>query len=357
MKNIIFMQILFSCSLASFFSVEQTQNSGLVFNAPENFSSSINQEFLENFREDLPSMHPNMLSCLENFFIVFRELKNKDNPTTFHSLVESFMTESSSHPLFLATECGTDLGNAKANYCPLRRNSDFSPGPREAFFEKILQKTFKINKNSKTLVFYASGGALFELHLLVNLMHQGFSFDNIVFIDPSYDFTFQDIEMMNANELVTDVDRMRKIFRHIQICNLIWHFNSKTKVAIYQSSNNFLQDLENGEGLSMVVAVEPITGEPMVWKEIIEEDEAMILELLSLKIRLKNGGLFALLTCLNSPSTNVDVVEIKENCGFCGKEEQKISRCSQCKSTYYCDSNCQKLHWKNHKLVCRKRQV
>ena len=38
-------------------------------------------------------------------------------------------------------------------------------------------------------------------------------------------------------------------------------------------------------------------------------------------------------------------------CGFCGAEA--IVKCARCKAIYYCDRNCQKRHWKEHKKVCK----
>ena len=37
-------------------------------------------------------------------------------------------------------------------------------------------------------------------------------------------------------------------------------------------------------------------------------------------------------------------------CGFC--QSEATVKCSRCKSTYYCDRNCQKRHWKEHKKFC-----
>ena len=32
--------------------------------------------------------------------------------------------------------------------------------------------------------------------------------------------------------------------------------------------------------------------------------------------------------------------------------ENKMLRCAQCKSSYYCSKTCQKLHWSTHKVIC-----
>ena len=38
-------------------------------------------------------------------------------------------------------------------------------------------------------------------------------------------------------------------------------------------------------------------------------------------------------------------------CGFCGSLAEV--KCSNCKAIYYCDRNCQKRHWKQHKTACK----
>jgi hypothetical protein len=50
-------------------------------------------------------------------------------------------------------------------------------------------------------------------------------------------------------------------------------------------------------------------------------------------------------------------VQMKElpPCAQCGQVHQEMSRCAQCKKVYYCDKNCQTLHWKaSHKTECKK---
>ena len=43
------------------------------------------------------------------------------------------------------------------------------------------------------------------------------------------------------------------------------------------------------------------------------------------------------------------------NCGFCGALASV--KCSSCKSVFYCDRNCQKRHWKEHKSFCKSKKV
>ena len=51
-------------------------------------------------------------------------------------------------------------------------------------------------------------------------------------------------------------------------------------------------------------------------------------------------------------------VKASESCAFCGisKDENKLSSCTRCKSTYYCSKECQANHWKEggHKNECKK---
>lgn len=42
-------------------------------------------------------------------------------------------------------------------------------------------------------------------------------------------------------------------------------------------------------------------------------------------------------------------------CGFCDKKAApgaELRRCTRCKCTFYCNAECQKSHWKDHKLNC-----
>lgn len=42
-------------------------------------------------------------------------------------------------------------------------------------------------------------------------------------------------------------------------------------------------------------------------------------------------------------------------CGFCDKKAAKgteLRRCTRCKCTFYCNGDCQKAHWKDHKINC-----
>jgi len=43
---------------------------------------------------------------------------------------------------------------------------------------------------------------------------------------------------------------------------------------------------------------------------------------------------------------------LSNRCAECTKGDAS-SRCSQCKSVYYCNEACQKAHWQNHKTICK----
>jgi hypothetical protein len=42
----------------------------------------------------------------------------------------------------------------------------------------------------------------------------------------------------------------------------------------------------------------------------------------------------------------------QEACAYCGEDGQK--RCSRCKAVKYCSKGCQRTHWAEHKITCKK---
>ena len=44
------------------------------------------------------------------------------------------------------------------------------------------------------------------------------------------------------------------------------------------------------------------------------------------------------------------IVAGKRTCAHCGKPGKL--KCGKCKLAYYCNAECQKVHWKMHKLLC-----
>ena len=43
-----------------------------------------------------------------------------------------------------------------------------------------------------------------------------------------------------------------------------------------------------------------------------------------------------------------------ENCGTAETKEAKLKKCARCKMVAYCNRDCQKAHWKEHKPDCDK---
>ena len=43
---------------------------------------------------------------------------------------------------------------------------------------------------------------------------------------------------------------------------------------------------------------------------------------------------------------------VKKECGNCKSQDATIC-CASCKMQYYCTKECQKAHWKTHKLTCK----
>ena len=53
--------------------------------------------------------------------------------------------------------------------------------------------------------------------------------------------------------------------------------------------------------------------------------------------------------------TTSSIVDICAHCGETPRrsESQSLHKCSRCKSAAYCNRDCQRLHWKEHKAVCQ----
>ena len=43
-------------------------------------------------------------------------------------------------------------------------------------------------------------------------------------------------------------------------------------------------------------------------------------------------------------------------CSACRATPQKLLACGRCKQTQYCNADCQKLHWRDHKVACAETQ-
>lgn len=80
----------------------------------------------------------------------------------------------------------------------------------------------------------------------------------------------------------------------------------------------------------------------------------------SLALEFKNqNGRYILILCSRKcfkkcKKSHINDTSLKPAllCGVCKKEFPELKRCSQCKRTYYCSSECQKADWKSHKSVC-----
>lgn len=55
----------------------------------------------------------------------------------------------------------------------------------------------------------------------------------------------------------------------------------------------------------------------------------------------------------SSSSTTEKTNSQRKICAFCEKEPPKPMTCGRCQLVRYCDPDCQKAHWKIHKLVCK----
>ena len=51
-------------------------------------------------------------------------------------------------------------------------------------------------------------------------------------------------------------------------------------------------------------------------------------------------------------SQNTPISADKGTCMQCGNNKGLKLSCSSCKNAYYCDKECQKKHWKQHKKYC-----
>eukprot|EP00698_Gefionella_okellyi_P001891 TRINITY_DN11731_c0_g1_i2.p3 TRINITY_DN11731_c0_g1~~TRINITY_DN11731_c0_g1_i2.p3 ORF type:complete len:152 (-),score=34.89 TRINITY_DN11731_c0_g1_i2:80-535(-) len=47
------------------------------------------------------------------------------------------------------------------------------------------------------------------------------------------------------------------------------------------------------------------------------------------------------------------VVSSLDGCAYCGKTEGKLLKCARCVAVRYCNRDCQKAHWREHKPVCK----
>ena len=67
---------------------------------------------------------------------------------------------------------------------------------------------------------------------------------------------------------------------------------------------------------------------------------------------LFNNGLRASSNEVIDGHKEVTLIVSKAVCACCGFDG-KLKRCSVCNDEYYCDTACQQIHWKYHKVNCR----
>ena len=59
---------------------------------------------------------------------------------------------------------------------------------------------------------------------------------------------------------------------------------------------------------------------------------------------------------VKSISTSRPVTSALFTCAHCKTTREKMDHCSRCRFTYYCNVECQKAHWPQHQLQCKKRE-
>eukprot|EP00457_Paulinella_chromatophora_P009528 gb/GEZN01009596.1/.p1 GENE.gb/GEZN01009596.1/~~gb/GEZN01009596.1/.p1 ORF type:complete len:262 (+),score=16.27 gb/GEZN01009596.1/:37-822(+) len=56
--------------------------------------------------------------------------------------------------------------------------------------------------------------------------------------------------------------------------------------------------------------------------------------------------------CNNVPG-RISTSLYSPQCGHCGKRDKSLHKCARCKLIYYCNKDCQRMAWKDHKRVCK----
>ena len=52
-------------------------------------------------------------------------------------------------------------------------------------------------------------------------------------------------------------------------------------------------------------------------------------------------------------TSDSDSTTTRVSCAFCGQSTMKLMSCARCKKVKYCGKDCQRKHWKTHKLSCK----
>lgn len=62
---------------------------------------------------------------------------------------------------------------------------------------------------------------------------------------------------------------------------------------------------------------------------------------------------YVMVLSLSRPSKSLSTkMASSTTCTFCGSEKEKLLKCSRCKSSWYCNRECQISDWKVHKMIC-----
>lgn len=57
--------------------------------------------------------------------------------------------------------------------------------------------------------------------------------------------------------------------------------------------------------------------------------------------------------CRCTECSKLPEIGAPNQCAFCKNQRGCLLRCTRCKETFYCDTACQKKHWKDHKGICK----
>lgn len=201
------------------------------------------------------------------------------------------------------------------------------------------------------------------MQVLAGFLEKGLRFSNVILIDPDYSFSAEDALHMNLDSFhQLEVNTLRKLYRHIQLCHFVWSLNTETRIFIYKNSADYLSDVnaEQAPQGSMLIAMDPIAGVYNTLTGIFSAKEIIITELNFLKNSLDEEGATAVAYRLTGFPKDVDnersvfvSIERRKYCAHCENEAQNT--CSLCQSTFYCTKEHQTMDWPHHKQFCKRR--